>query len=156
MKVDNPARELAQFAVGLKWEDLPPAVVHETKRILMDSIGCAIGALTIDKGKMSLSLARKLGGKPEATIFGTGDKASLMTAALANGELMFTLDYHNIMSNAHDGLHSAHGAGLPRVQGIRKRINRFSPGCEIFQVSYGSRAACRWVIEPGPLQALPD
>ncbi len=103
MANENPTRELAKFAVDIRWEDLPLEVVHETKRILMDSIGCIIGALTIDKGKMSLALARRLGGNPEATIFGAGDKVSLMTAALANGELMFTLDYHNIMSNAHDG-----------------------------------------------------
>jgi 2-methylcitrate dehydratase PrpD len=103
MATDNPARELAKFAVDTRWEDLPPHVVHETKRILMDSIGCIIGALTTDKGKMYLTLARKYGGPPDASIFGTGDKVSLATAALANGELMFTLDYHNIMSNAHDG-----------------------------------------------------
>src|SRR6266511_3899997 len=103
MTSDNPTRDLARFAVETRYEDLPDSVIHETKRILMDSIGCAIGALTIDKGKMSVSMAKRLGGRPEATIFGTGDKVSLTTAALANGELMFTLDYHNIMSNAHDG-----------------------------------------------------
>jgi 2-methylcitrate dehydratase PrpD len=99
----NICRDLAKFAVETGWEDLPASVVHETKRILMDSIGCILGAQTIDKGKMSLSLGKRLGGNPEATIFGAGDKISLTTAVLVNGELMFTLDYHNIMSNAHDG-----------------------------------------------------
>ena len=42
---NNPTREFARFALETKYEDLPPSVVHETKRILMDSIGCAIGAL---------------------------------------------------------------------------------------------------------------
>ena len=101
--MSNICRDLAKFAVDIRWEDLPPNLVHETKRILMDSTGCILGAQTIDKGKVSLSLAKKLGGAPEATIYGAGDKVSLMTAALVNGELMFTLDYHNIMSNAHDG-----------------------------------------------------
>ncbi len=101
--MSNICRDLAKFAVETRWEDLPSSLVHETKRILMDSIGCILGAQTIDKGKMSLSLAKRLGGNPEATIFGTGEKVSLMTAVLTNGELMFTLDYHNIMSNAHDG-----------------------------------------------------
>jgi len=44
-------KELAKFALETKWEDLSPSIVHETKRVIMDTIGCAIGALTIDKGK---------------------------------------------------------------------------------------------------------
>ena len=102
MAVDNPLRELAKWAVETRWEDLPPSIVHETKLVLMDSIGCILGALTMDKGKMYAALARRLGGTPEATIIGMGDRVSLSTAALANGELMFTLDFHPIMSNAHD------------------------------------------------------
>ena len=39
------ARTMAEFAVGLKYEDLPEAVVHEVKRYLYDSVGCAYGAL---------------------------------------------------------------------------------------------------------------
>ena len=68
----------------------------------MDCIGCVLGAQTIDKGKEYIALSRRLGGVPEATIYGTGDKVSLMTAALTNGELMFTLDFHPIMANSHD------------------------------------------------------
>ena len=56
----------------------------------MDSIGCALGALATDKGKINLSLAKRFGGPPEASVIGTGDKVSLSTAAMVNGELMFT------------------------------------------------------------------
>lgn len=103
MAVDNPCRDFAKFVVDSKYADLPPAIAHETKRVLMDSIGVTVGALTTDKGKMAVDLGKKFGGNPDATILGIGDKVSLSTAALVNGELMFTLDYHNIMSNAHDG-----------------------------------------------------
>jgi len=102
MKAVNPARELAKFALETRWEDLPPDIVHETKRVLMDSIGCILGALTMEKGKKYVALARRYGGPPESSIMGLSDKVSLPTAALANGELMFTLDYHTIMSGAHD------------------------------------------------------
>lgn len=134
MTDENPTRELARFAVNTRWEHLQEEVVHETKRILLDSVGCILGALTIDKGKMNLSLARRLGGNPEATVFGTGDKVSLMTAALVNGELMFTLDYHNIMSNAHDGTYI-----LPTVMAFAESLGATGKdlilasalGCEI-------------------------
>jgi len=96
-------RELARFAVETRWEDLPESIVHETKLVLMEHIGCALGALTTDKGKMSAALARRLGGPPESSIIGLGDRVSCANAAFANGELMLTLDYHNIIAGGHDG-----------------------------------------------------
>jgi 2-methylcitrate dehydratase PrpD len=102
MTAGNPLRGLAQFAREIRFEDLPPSVVSETKRVLMDSIGCTVGAQTVDKGKMYLALARKNGGVPEASLLGLHEKVSLTNAVMTNGELMFTLDYHNIMSGAHD------------------------------------------------------
>lgn len=102
MSTNNPLRELAKFARDTRYEDLPSTIVHETKRVLMDSIGCTIGAQTVDKGKMYVALARRLGGNPEASILGLDQKVSLTNATMTNGELMFTLDFHNIMSGAHD------------------------------------------------------
>ena len=37
------ARDLASYAIGLKFSDLPQEVVHETKRTLLDTVGCAFG-----------------------------------------------------------------------------------------------------------------
>jgi len=98
-------RELAKFALKTKFEDLPESIVQETKLILMDTIGCALGALTTDKGKMNVALARRFGGPLEASVIGTGDKVSLLSAALANGELFVTLDYSNIIAGGHDGVY---------------------------------------------------
>ena len=95
--------DLAQFALDLSWDDLPPSIARETKHILMDSIGCALGASTTDKGKMNVALARRLGGPPDASIIGLGGKVSCTNAALANGELILTLDFSNIMGGGHDG-----------------------------------------------------
>ena len=39
------ARQMAEFAVGLKYEDLPENVIYEVKRFLYDSIGCAYGSM---------------------------------------------------------------------------------------------------------------
>jgi 2-methylcitrate dehydratase PrpD len=100
--MNNPARELARFAVETSLKDLPPAVVHETKLVIMDSIGCALAALSNEKGKMYASLVKRYGGPPEATIIGTGERGAMATAALINGELMFTLDYCSVMAGGHD------------------------------------------------------
>ena len=86
-------QELADFAVDISYEDLPLEVVHESKRLLLDSLGCAIGGLSTEKGKVSVSLAKRIGGNPESTIIGTNDKVSSAPAAFANGELINALDY---------------------------------------------------------------
>ncbi len=38
------SRTISEFAVNLKYSDLPKEVIHEVKRYLYDSIGCAYGA----------------------------------------------------------------------------------------------------------------
>ncbi len=130
----NPLEELARFAVETRWDDLPLQVVHETKNILMDSIGCILGAQTVDKGKEYLALGRRLGGQPEATVLGAGQRVSLSTAALVNGELMFTLDFHNIMANSHDGAYvipTLLAAAESSKASGRELIAATALGCEI-------------------------
>jgi 2-methylcitrate dehydratase PrpD len=93
---------LARFSLETTYKDLPTNVVKETKHLIMDTIGCALAALSTDKGKMHISLARQFGGPPVASIIGLGDKVSLFTAALVNGESMFTIDMHAIVAGGHD------------------------------------------------------
>jgi len=90
-------QELLDFILETRFDDLPETVVHESKRIILDSIGCALAGLGIDKGKISVALARRLGGPPEASIIGMGDRVSCASAAFANGELVHALDACNIM-----------------------------------------------------------
>ena len=57
-------QELLDFVMDTDFENLPEAVVHESKRIILDSMGCAVAGLSIDKGKISVALARRQGGPP--------------------------------------------------------------------------------------------
>jgi 2-methylcitrate dehydratase PrpD len=91
-------RELATFAADMSYERLPSSVVHQTKRLILDSVGCALGGLATRKGEYALALARALGGPPEASLLGTDKKASVAVAAHATGELMNALDYEALLS----------------------------------------------------------
>ena len=91
--MDDLTEELATFVTGIKFDDLPQEVKRETKRILLDSIGCGIGGNRTERGKICTELARKLGGQPESSILGTKVKVSSINAAFANGELINALDY---------------------------------------------------------------
>ena len=91
-------RELARFAAEMSYEELPASAVRQTKRLILDSVGCALGGLATKKGEYALSLARGLGGPPEASLIGTDEKVSVAAAAYATGELMNALDYEALLS----------------------------------------------------------
>jgi 2-methylcitrate dehydratase PrpD len=91
---------LAGFTTEIRFEDLPANVVEESKRILLDSIGCALGGLSHPKGTIGVQYARLMGaGAPgaQATILGTGEKVSTVGAGFANGELINALDFDAIL-----------------------------------------------------------
>jgi 2-methylcitrate dehydratase PrpD len=88
--------DVAVFIARTRYEDLPLDVVHETKRCMLDAIGCAIAGIATDKGKIMASLARRFGGPPESAIVGLGGRVSAPNAAMANGELINALDYDDI------------------------------------------------------------
>lgn len=93
--------KLSDFIGKARFNDLPEHVVRETKHVLLDSIGCAIGGISSDCGRISVEFAKKLGGPPESTIIGTGDKVSCVNAAFANGQLINALDFDAICAG-HD------------------------------------------------------
>ncbi|MFC1669623.1 MmgE/PrpD family protein [Spirochaetota bacterium] len=89
------AKELAKYAIDLKFEDLPQEVIHQTKRVMLDTIGCAIGGYSSDASQMIQKTVTELGGKEESTVIGSGIKTSCLNAALANGAMVRYLDYND-------------------------------------------------------------
>ena len=88
---------LTDFVTSTRYEDLPQEVVEDTKRCILDSIGCGLGSTTTENGKMALEFVRRQhSGPPEAGILGFGDRVSCTGAAFANGEMMQALDYDTV------------------------------------------------------------
>jgi len=92
---------LADFAATTRYEDLPQDVIDTTKHFLLDSIGCGLGGITTDPGKIAISVAKSLGGPGECSILGTGDRVAITNAVLANGQLINALDYDTVMPGGH-------------------------------------------------------
>ena len=93
---------LKSFMTEIQFDDLDEDVVHEMKRVLLDSIGCAIAGLTTEQGKIAVKLAKELGGPKESTIIGTSDKVSSVNAAFANGKLINALEFDSLSAGGHD------------------------------------------------------
>jgi 2-methylcitrate dehydratase PrpD len=43
----NTTAALASFIANTRFDGLPREVVHETKRILLDGLGCALGSIDL-------------------------------------------------------------------------------------------------------------
>lgn len=93
--------QLASFSTETRFEDLPPAVVDECKRLVLDSLGCALAATEHPKGSIGIQYGRIMGGAGEATIIGTTGRVSIFGAAFANGELINAIDMDAILPPGH-------------------------------------------------------
>jgi 2-methylcitrate dehydratase len=99
------AETLARYAAGLKYERLPPEVVREAKRYMIDSIGCGLGGFSADASQIASRLAAGVSAVRGATVMCSGARTSPDLAAFANGVMIRYLDFN-------DG-YISRGAGHP-------------------------------------------
>jgi len=90
------SRQIAEFAVNLKFEDLPQDVVYEVKRYLYDSVGCAFGGYHTKDVNIIKDIYSEMGGKAEATLIGFGGKIPAVNATLVNSLAIRALDFNDI------------------------------------------------------------
>lgn len=140
---------LADFVVETNFKDLPSNVVHDTKRIIVDTIGCGIGGFSLDKGKIVIKLVRELGGKPEATVLGSGDRVSCANAAFANADLANALDADE------NFLNQTHHAAVAVVAALAMGERLGATGEEfITAVALGVDVNCRVSLSLAPFQLV--
>ena len=87
--------KLAALSEQIRFERFPPEVVEKIKMVVLDSLGCAIGGYTGQPSKIMRSIARQVGGAPEATVLGSGERTSALHATWTNGTMMRYLDYND-------------------------------------------------------------
>lgn len=89
------AYTLAERAQEASFERLSPEVVHEVKRRVLDSIGCALGAWSSRPGRVTRELAQVVSVPAGASLWGLKHRTTADLAALANGALVRYLDYND-------------------------------------------------------------
>src|SRR6266513_5641036 len=89
------AHQLADYACALRFEDLSKHVVHEVKRRVLDSLGCALGAWSEEPCAIARKVASDFSAKRGSTIVGTNHKAPPDWAAFANGCCIRYFDYND-------------------------------------------------------------
>ena len=89
------AHQLAQFAGSLQFEDLSKNVVHEVKRRVIDSLGCALGAWHEEPCTIARTVVSDFSARNGATVIGTAHQAPPDWAAFANGCCIRYFDYND-------------------------------------------------------------
>lgn len=85
-------RTLAKFSSNLRFQAIPPEVVHLTKLATLDCFGNIVGASKLEFAEKLTGYAAALGDREEATVFGRGFKTSTRSAAFVNGSLAETIE----------------------------------------------------------------
>ena len=90
------SRQIAEFAVALRYEDLPENVRYEIKRYLYDSFGCALGSMHTRDVNAIHDIYSEMGGREEATVIGFRTRMPAVNAAFVNALMIRSLDFNDI------------------------------------------------------------
>src|SRR5213593_4079260 len=99
------SQTIAEWACGLKYEDLSREAIQAAKLFWFDSIGCALGGSQQEDAKILLKHYRAMsatadssggesGGTGKATAFVSGFKTNPVDAAFLNGHMIRAMDYN--------------------------------------------------------------
>lgn len=88
---------LARFVSDTTHRDLPDEALHEARRALLDSVGCAVGGLQLPPGQIALKYMMALQGGPEAPVLGTHVWMPVPHASFVNSVLANALDYDDTL-----------------------------------------------------------
>jgi 2-methylcitrate dehydratase len=88
------ADRIAEYSAGLRFEDLPQATVHETKRRFIDSFATASGAMDSDAYEIAKKAALRTRVQPDVHLLG-GGRAGAEWGTFVNGLLIRYLDYND-------------------------------------------------------------
>jgi 2-methylcitrate dehydratase len=89
-------QKLADFALSIKYGDLPAEVIASAKRVLLDTLACAFGAVGSEAAGIAEKTIRStFGDGNAASIIGYPRTATIEGALFVNGVLVRTLDLND-------------------------------------------------------------
>ncbi len=97
------AEQMSSWAVALRYRHLPAEVVHLTKRMIIDTIGCALGGYDSEPAQIARDLADEVTSRRPCTVIGSGQSTSPEAATFANGVMIRYLDYNDGYTSLESG-----------------------------------------------------
>jgi len=117
----NLVENIAGWVAELKYKHLPPEITEKAKRILLDTLGCALGAVNAESVRMARQVVLMQGGNAQATAVGVGLKTSCDQAAFLNGMALRYLDFNDYAASGsphHPSINVAPALSISEMQGL--------------------------------------
>jgi 2-methylcitrate dehydratase PrpD len=103
----NETVQLAEYAAGLRYEDLPPAVVQRAKDCIADTVAAILFGFDLPWSRIVVDYAKRNGAGGRSRILGAGEvPVHAPSAALANGAIAHAFEMDNLTqpnSGSHPG-----------------------------------------------------
>ncbi|MHB1520253.1 MAG: MmgE/PrpD family protein [Ferrimicrobium sp.] len=130
------SKRLADFACGLRFEDIPSEVVAHAKRCLLDSVGVAFASGTYDFARRALSALSMDSSDGRFPVIGFADRLSRRDSAVFNGVLIHGLDYDDthvpgVVHASASSLATALAVGTDRRLAGREFLTGYILGLEV-------------------------
>lgn len=106
--MDRIIESIGRFQSGLDYQDLPADVVHAAKRVLVDTMGCALGGYNTPTAAAARQIAQAVQPTEKsrsASILVNGAATSPDLAAFANGVMLRVLDFNDSFHGRGNGGH---------------------------------------------------
>jgi 2-methylcitrate dehydratase len=89
---DATLRGIADYALGLRFADLPADAIHACKRRIADTLGCGVAAFDAEPSRIARALALRADDVRGARVLGTSRRTLPELAAFANAAMARYLD----------------------------------------------------------------
>ena len=119
--------KLADWALGIRTEDIPEATLHQAKLLLLDTIGCGYAALDEDASRAVIATMAEAGGAPQCTVIGSTAKTSAPGAVLLNGALIRILDLNDYVNTKSGQIGGHPSDNIPVALAAGELVRRIRP-----------------------------
>jgi 2-methylcitrate dehydratase len=99
----NIAEQLASYSSNLYYRDLPSETTHLAKRMMIDTIACALGGYHSMPSQIARDIAATVTSTQPCTVMGSGETTSADLATFANGVMIRYLDFNDGYTSKESG-----------------------------------------------------
>ena len=94
--MDRTLEALSDYAMSVTYDKLSKKTVHEVKRRVIDTLGCAMGSYHRTPPEIARAYAMEVTATPGSTILGTRHQSAPELAAFANGVMARYSDFNDM------------------------------------------------------------
>jgi 2-methylcitrate dehydratase PrpD len=131
---------LVRNFLGKRFEDIPPDVVEDTKRSILDTLAALIAGTGAPACPQIVEQVFEWGGKEESTVLNYRRKVPAHLAALANGTMARAVDFDDVFE---PGTSHASASLLPAALAVAERQGGISGKELLTSMALGLDLICR-------------